>query len=160
MIARAAARSARQGEMNAAITINPASFIKRATSAIRRIFSARSAAENPRFSVQPVPHVIAIQHITGAALVDQRALHGKRQRGFAGRREAGEPQRYRLLAEQLLPRRRRQPGRRAKPPAGEFFRSFSPITHHADKPISQLAASVIPIYFLDFTLTSPLYVIA
>ena len=42
------------GEMKDVITISPASFINFATSAIRRIFSIRSASLNPRFLFSPI----------------------------------------------------------------------------------------------------------
>ena len=46
-------RSARNGEMNDTSTIRPASTINRATSAMRRIFSTRSASVNPRSRFRP-----------------------------------------------------------------------------------------------------------
>jgi len=47
-ISLAMARYALEGEINEAIMINTATFIKRATSAERRIFSVRSSVENPK----------------------------------------------------------------------------------------------------------------
>ena len=50
---RAIARSARKGEMKAVMTIRPASTIMRATSAMRRMFSTRSAPVKPRSRFSP-----------------------------------------------------------------------------------------------------------
>ncbi|MNP54915.1 hypothetical protein D3C76_1495140 [compost metagenome] len=50
---RAISRSERNGEINDTSVINPASSIKRATSATRRIFSTRSASEKPRSLFRP-----------------------------------------------------------------------------------------------------------
>jgi len=47
-ISRACLRMARVGEMNVARTITPASCSRRAVSAARRTFSARSSIEKPR----------------------------------------------------------------------------------------------------------------
>src|SRR3569623_205308 len=52
-IARAIARSAANGEMNAVSTISPASVISFATSPTRRIFSTRSASVKPRSRLRP-----------------------------------------------------------------------------------------------------------
>ena len=46
-------RSARKGEMNETSTISPASTIRRATSATRRMFSTRSASVKPRSRFSP-----------------------------------------------------------------------------------------------------------
>lgn len=48
-----APRSAWKGEMNATTTITPASTKRRATCAMRWIFSARSASEKPRSGFRP-----------------------------------------------------------------------------------------------------------
>ena len=50
---RAMRRSARNGEMNAVRTIRPASTMSFATSAMRRMFSTRSAAVKPRSLFSP-----------------------------------------------------------------------------------------------------------
>lgn len=51
-------RSCRYGEINAVITIRPASFISFATSAIRRIFSTRSSSENQDCCLSPSAHYL------------------------------------------------------------------------------------------------------
>ncbi|KVE20301.1 hypothetical protein WI92_27620 [Burkholderia vietnamiensis] len=51
--ARAWARASANGEISAAITMKPASVISRATSAVRRMFSRRSASLKPRSRFNP-----------------------------------------------------------------------------------------------------------
>ena len=53
IISRTIALSARKGEIKAVRTMMPASAIRRATSAIRRIFSTLSASVNPKSLLSP-----------------------------------------------------------------------------------------------------------
>ncbi len=43
---------------------------------------------------EPVPHVVAVEHVGGDAAADQRALERAGQRALAGAGQAGEPQRH------------------------------------------------------------------
>ena len=95
------ARSARNGLMNETITTNPASTNNRATSVARRIFSTRSAAENPRSLFRPWANVVAVQHIGVPPGLKEPLLEQARDGGFTCPGKSGEPDTDGCLA--LLP---------------------------------------------------------
>ena len=94
---RANSRSARYGEINATITISPASTRSFATSATRRMFSTRSASVNPKIPVEAMANVVAVENVGVLAVGMQSFFQQVGDRRLARARKPGEPKAARLL---------------------------------------------------------------